>query len=78
MISKTFLSMVSSIIHFWQIAKTRWFTIQILIYYFIYSGIRKVFRKIMQQMFFNETSKYIKIHGPQPLSFSTLILFYIE
>ena len=26
---------------------------------------RKAFDKIMQHMLFNETSRYIKIHGPQ-------------
>ena len=31
-----------------------WFTIQIFIYYLICSVTRKVFPKIMQQLFFNE------------------------
>ena len=62
-ILKTFLPRISSIIHFfinqkfWKyffvepkisIEKTRQLTIQIFIFYLIYSGTRKAFHKVMQ------------------------------
>ena len=62
-ILKTFLSRISSIIHFfinqkfWKhffmepkisVEKTRQLTIQIFIFYLIYSGTRKAFHKVMQ------------------------------
>ena len=72
---------MSNIIHFklkWQITKTRWFIFQIFFYYLIFSGARKVFHKIMQQLLFNEISRYIEIHGPKPPAPSAPILFDIR
>ena len=59
-----------------QITKTRLFTMQIFMYYLIYLGTRKVFRKIMQHMFFSKISRYIKMYVPWPPQPPTL--FYIE
>ena len=44
------------------------------LYYLIYLGARKLFRKIMQHMFFNEISRYINIYGPQPPRLSRFFL----
>ena len=62
----------------WQITKTRWFTLQIYIFYLICLGARKVFRKIMQKLFFNETSRYITIHSPQTSALSAPYFFALD
>ena len=60
----------------WQIAKPGLFTIQIIIYYLIYSGTRDVFAKIMLDMLFNETSRYIRIYSPSP--WPSLLPFFLH
>ena len=62
----------------WQITKTRWFTLQIYIFYLICLGVRKVFHKIMQKLFFNETSRCITIHGPHTSALSAPYFFALD
>ena len=63
--SKSFLNLI---FYGTENDKLQQFTIQIFIYYLIFLSTRKIFQRIMQHMFFNEISRYIKIHFLWPLT----------